>query len=430
MLIIGAGGREHAIGWKLHQSLKVNTIFFAPGNGGTAQIGKNIDLSDIGDLIAFAKENEVGLTVVGPEAPLADGIVDTFHRHKLRIFGPSKMAARLETSKAWAVEFMQRHHIPCPESYIFSDVKQAKEHIINSAWKQFVIKADGLAAGKGVVLASSKKEATQAVERMMVSKAFGDAGGKILIQEKLDGYEVSIIAFADGKTAVQMAPTQDHKRAYDGDRGPNTGGMGAYAPVGKVNASFLQSVDETILKPLMSGMREEGYPYVGAIYPGIMVTKSGPKVLEFNARFGDPETQPQMMLLESDLYNILKACTDETLSEELVQFKSGAAICVVLASKGYPGSYQTGKQIYGLESITDPDIQLFHAGTKKDGNQVVTAGGRVLAVTAYDSTLQKARDTVYEAIGAEGVHFEEMTFRTDIAWQGLKSEKQINDTSH
>ena len=422
ILIIGAGGREHAIGWKLKQSSHVNTIYFAPGNGGTAQIGKNIELTKIGDVVAFVKKNNIGLTVVGPEVPLADGIVDTFQSHGMRIFGPSKMAARLETSKAWAVEFMNRHNIPCPESYIFSDVEKAKEHISKSTWSNFVIKADGLAAGKGVVLALSKIEATKAVERMMVSKAFGDAGCKVLIQEKLIGYEVSIIAFADGKTAIKMAPSQDHKRAYDGDLGPNTGGMGAYAPVEKVDKTILSDIDEKILKPLMAGMREEGYPYVGAIYPGIMVTKDGPKVLEFNVRFGDPETQPQMMLLESDLLEILEACIDGTLTSERVQFKSGATICVVLASRGYPGSYETGAIIHGLDLITDPDIQVFHAGTKKVGDDIVTDGGRVLAVTSYGRTLQEARNKVYSAIGTNGVHFDEMEFRSDIAWQGLKNE--------
>lgn len=422
ILIIGAGGREHAIGWKLKQSSHVDTIYFAPGNGGTAKIGKNIDLAKTGDLVAFAKKNDIGLTVVGPEAPLASGIVDIFHENHVRIFGPTKMAARLETSKAWAVEFMNRHQIPCPKSYIFSDVEKAKEHIEKSSWNEFVIKADGLAAGKGVVLASSKKEATQAVESMMVSKTFGDAGGKVLIQEKLEGYEVSIIAFADGKIAVKMAPSQDHKRAYDGDLGPNTGGMGAYAPVGKVDQTLLDDVDEKILKPLMAGMREEGYPYVGAIYPGIMVTKDGPKVLEFNARFGDPETQPQMMLLESDLLEILEACVDGTLSKELVQFKLGATICVVLASKGYPGSYKTGKKIVGLESIKDPDIQIFHAGTKKVDDDIITDGGRVLAIASYGPTLQEAQENVYSVIGKNGVHFEGMEYRTDIAWQGLKNK--------
>jgi len=423
ILIIGGGGREHAIGWKLNQSPQVNTIYFAPGNGGTSQIGKNIDLTEIGDLVTFAKNNDIGLTVVGLEVPLAQGIVDTFHRHGLRIFGPSKMAARLETSKAWAVEFMQRHQIPCPESYIFSDVEKAKEHIKDSSWSSFVIKADGLAAGKGVVLASSKVKATKAVESMMISKAFGDAGGKILIQEKLVGYEVSIIAVADGKTAVKMVPSQDHKRSYDGDRGPNTGGMGAYAPVGKADAAFLKSVDETILEPLMNGMREEGYPYVGAIYPGIMVTKNGPKVLEFNARFGDPETQPQLMLLESDLLEILEACVEGTLSSELVQFKSGATMCVILASKGYPGPYKTGSVIHGLDTISNLDIQIFHAGTRKVGDDIVTDGGRVLAVTSYGSTLQEARDHVYSAIGTDGVYFDEMEFRKDIAWQGLTNTR-------
>jgi len=422
ILIIGAGGREHAIGWKLKQSSRVDTIYFAPGNGGTTQIGINIDCTKIGDLVAFAQKNNIELTVVGPEAPLASGIVDTFQSHGLRIFGPSKMAARLETSKAWAVKFMERHHIPCPESYIFSDVQQAKEYTKNSLWNSFVIKADGLAAGKGVVLALSKDEASKAVESMMISKAFGDASGKILIQEELVGYEVSIIAVADGKTAVKMIPSQDHKRAYDGDLGPNTGGMGAYAPVEKVDQTLLSDIDEKILKPLMAGMREEGYPYVGAIYPGIMVTKDGPKVLEFNVRFGDPETQPQMMLLESDLLEILEACIDGTLSSEDVQFKSGATICVVLASSGYPGSYKTGAIIHGLELITDPDIQVFHAGTKKVGDDCVTHGGRVLAVTSYGATLQAAKEKVYSAIGTHGVHFDEMEFRSDIAWQGLKNK--------
>lgn len=416
VLVIGSGGREHALGWKLRQSRSVGTLYFAPGNGGTSQPGKNIAIGvgEIQKLIDFAINHSVDLTIVGPEAPLALGIVDTFQAAGLTIFGPTQQAAKLETSKAWATEFMQRHGIPHPESVVLENVKTAQNYVREHDPREIVIKADGLAAGKGVIVPDSKEEAQEAIERMMVEKEFGVAGETIVVQERLGGPEVSVLAFCDGKIAVPLIPAQDHKRLLLGDRGPNTGGMGAYAPVRDVD---VEEIRRTILQPTVDGMREEGHPYRGILFAGLMLTPQGPKVLEYNVRFGDPETQPLMMLLESDLTPILMACIQGTLKPEMVRFRPGAAACVVLASAGYPGSSTKGVIIEGFDTVCDPSVHVFLAGTLKTRSGVVTDGGRVFGVTSYGTTIGEALKRAYGAIGPDGVHFDGMQYRSDIGKQ-------------
>lgn len=421
ILIIGSGGREHALGWKIQQSKKAGTIYFAPGNGGTSKLGINVDIAgdDVPTLLQFAQNENIHITVVGPEVPLSLGIVDEFTKHGLAVFGPSKDAAQLETSKAWATEFMKRHHIPHPESYIFKNSTEAHSQIDALLWEGFVVKVDGLAAGKGVIICKSKEEAHNAINIMMEEKKFDSAGDTVVIQEMLEGYEVSIIACADGTIAVPLLPAQDHKRAYNGDKGPNTGGMGAYCPIPFVSADLLKQIDETILQPTIQGMKEDGHIYKGMVYPGLMITKDGPKVLEYNVRFGDPETQPQIMLLESDLIEIIEACIDGNLSPELITFKKGSAICISLAAGGYPAHYKKGEEIHGLSSPLNNNVQIFHAGTLEQNGKIVTAGGRVLSVTATGETLEEAHKAAYQTIGKDGVWFEGMEYRTDIASQAL-----------
>ena len=314
---------------------------------------------------------------------------------------------------------MKRHHIPHPESYIFKDSKEAHSQINLLPWEGFVVKADGLAAGKGVIICTSKEEAHKAINTMMEDNIFDSAGDVVVIQEMLEGYEVSIIACADGTIAVPLLPAQDHKRAYNGNKGPNTGGMGAYCPVPFVSDDLIKQIDVTILQPTIQGMKEDGHSYKGMIYPGLMITKDGPKVLEYNVRFGDPETQPQMMLLESDLIEIIEACIGGNLSPELITFKKESAICITLSAKGYPTSYKKGEEIYGLSAVINDNVQVFHAGTsQKDGN-IITTGGRVLSVTATGKTLEEAHKAAYQAIGKDGIWFEGMEYRTDIASQAL-----------
>lgn len=414
VLIVGGGGREHALGWRISQSPQVEKLYFAPGNAGTSLVGENIDIGvgEIEKLKNFALKNKIDLTVVGPEASLKEGIVDEFSKTGLRIFGPSKNAAKLETDKAWAIKFMQRHNILHPESIIFNNPKDAFEFAKNSKWKKYVIKASGLAAGKGVILPNSLKEAKDAIKRIMVKKEF-DEGKKIIFQERLSGKEVSLLALTDGKTVIPMISAQDHKRVFDNDKGPNTGGMGAFAPTPTMNDKLLKTVLEKILKPTVKGMKKEGNSYQGVLYAGLMITKNGPKVLEFNCRFGDPETQPLMMLISSDFFITLKACTEGKLKKDLVIFRKGCSLCVVLSSKGYPGEYEKGKIIYGLDKIPR-DIQVFQAGTKIKNGHVVTNGGRVLGIIVYAKTIEKAREKVYSVINGKQIHFIGMHYRKDI----------------
>ncbi len=427
VLIIGSGGREHALGWKLKQSPQVKKIYFAPGNGGTEKIGENIKIAaeDIKKLLKFALTNEIDLTVVGPEAPLALGIVDVFLKKNLLIFGPTKKAALLESNKAWANKFMKKYHIPHPQSFIFSEYDKAVS-FLKTYSGLVVVKASGLALGKGVVIPKNKKEAIEAVKKIMVKREFGEAGNKTVIQEKLDGQEISILAFTDGKTIIPLLAAQDHKRIFDQDKGPNTGGMGAYAPVPLVTKKLINEINTTILKPTILGMKKEGAPYKGVLYAGLMITKNGPKVLEYNCRFGDPEVQPLLMLLRNDLLPLILACVKGRLSKQKIAFKRGSSICVVLASKGYPGHYQKGKTIDGLNIKQNHDLQIFHAGTIQNNNQTLTSSGRVLGVTGYGKNLKEAIKKVYKIIGKNGVNFEGMQYRKDIAQKALLINS-IND---
>ncbi len=422
ILIIGSGGREHALGWKLKQSNRVGKIYFAPGNGGTTQLGENVDIkaSEIEKLLQFVLRNSIGLTIVGPEAPLALGIVDLFRKNKLVIFGPTKRAAQLETSKAWAVEFMKRNNIPQPFSYPFKDYKRALKFVNSRDPLSIVIKASGLALGKGVILPQTKKDATNAIEDIMVRKIFGDAGSEIIIQERLSGPEVSLLALTDGTTIVPLVSAQDHKRIFDNDKGPNTGGMGAYAPVPFFTKQAEKEAFETILKPTITGMKKEGIPYQGVLYAGLMMTDAGPKVLEFNARFGDPETQPIMMMFKSDLFEALYACANGTLGKEKITFHRGSSICVVIASKGYPGHYDKGEIIHGLDRNYGKETVVFQAGTAMKDNYAVTSGGRVLGVTAKGKDIKSAIKNAYSIIGKKAVYFRGMRYRKDIGKKALK----------
>lgn len=417
VLVIGSAGREHALAWKLAQATSVETVFVAPGNGGTEN---NVDIGadEIDRLTQFASDRHIHLTVVGPEGPLAGGIVDAFEENGLRIFGPSQAATRLESNKAWATEFMGRHGIPHPQSQSFTDYDRALSYLSSVNPRAIVIKASGLAAGKGVILPDSREEALKTLDAMMLHEMFGEAGRRVVIQERLEGPEISVLGFSDGRTAVPLLPAQDHKRVFDGDEGPNTGGMGAIAPVTGVTPQLLEEIQRTILQPTVDGMREEGYPFRGILYAGLMLTSDGPKVLEYNARFGDPETQPLLMLLSSDLAPILRSCIEGTLRKDKVAFRSGSAACIVLTSAGYPGDYGKGQEIFGLDSIADPNVMVFHAGTIMKNNSLVTNGGRVLGVTAYGNTLSEAVNRAYTAIGLRGVHFDGMHYRRDIG-QGI-----------
>lgn len=414
VLIVGSGGREHALGWKIGQSQQVSELYFAPGNAGTALFGKNIEIGalEIDRLVRFAKDNDIILTVVGPEVPLAAGIVDAFEEEGLLIFGPTGRAALLETDKAWATAFMQRHNIPHPKSSTIGGFGEALNYVKQQGGDKIVIKATGLAAGKGVFLPKSLREAEACLKRIMINEEFGPCK-EVLIQERITGREVSQLAFSDGKTIVPLLPVQDHKRIDDGDRGPNTGGMGAFAPAA-TNKKLREEIYETILAPTIDGMRREGRIYKGVLYAGLMITARGPKVLEYNARFGDPETQPLMMLFSSDLFAVIKSCTDGTLKAKQVSFRKGAALCVVIASSGYPGKHETGKEIGGLDVKGDWNVEVFHAGTKNLNGKIVSAGGRVLGVTAYGKTMSEARKKAYLAIGKRGVHFAGMHIRHDI----------------
>ncbi|MBI4973468.1 phosphoribosylamine--glycine ligase [Candidatus Roizmanbacteria bacterium] len=416
ILIIGGGGREHALGWKLKQSSRVTKLFFAPGNGGTAQLGENVNINatNIHAILSYVQKNNIQLTVVGPEDPLSLGIVDLFEKNKLTIFGPSRLAAQLETSKVWATDFMEKYKIPHPISHTFTDFKKAIVFIKSHDVSKFVVKASGLALGKGVILPQNKKEAQDALERIMLKREFGDAGKEVLFQERLTGPEVSLMTITDGKTIIPLVSAQDHKRIFDNDKGPNTGGMGAYAPVPFMTKKLLGHIQKTILQPTIDGMKKEKIPYKGVLYAGLMITSDGPKVLEYNARFGDPETQPVLALLKSELLSLLFASIQGTLKSKRIIFYKRSSVCIVLASQGYPGSYLKGVPIQGLLQKPKKDLTIFHSGTtKKDGN-IITSGGRVLAVTASGKDMNKALQKAYSAIGKKGIYFKGMQYRKDI----------------
>jgi phosphoribosylamine---glycine ligase len=421
VLIVGFGGREHAIGWKIAQSKHVGKTYFAPGNGGTSE---NLDIkhNDIDKLLSFAKRQSNLLTVVGPEEPLALGIVDAFEKEGLRIFGPRKEPARLEISKAFAKEFMRDVDIRTPKFEIFTDPEKAKDYVINQS-RPLVIKADGLAAGKGVVVCDNADQAIAAIERMIIKKEFGPAGTKVVIEERLSGEEISIIALCDGKTLMPMAPSQDHKRAFDDDKGPNTGGMGAYSPAPVIDSYLQEKIVKDVMEPAVMAMEHRGTPFKGFLYAGIMLdeTTGKPYVLEFNARMGDPECQPIMMRMKSDLYEYLDAATDGRLElMPQIEWRDQTAVCVVMAARGYPGGYEKGKVIEGLNCNFGPHVMIFHGGTARDSQgRIVTNGGRVLGVTALGEDAKTAINNVYSAVRKIRWGKDEQYYRKDIARRAI-----------
>lgn len=422
VLVIGSGGREHAIVWKLSQSRHVDKIYCATGNAGIAEIAEciDVDLSNFDALLDFVRYEWIDLTIVGPEEPLSRGIVDVFEKEGRRILGPTKAAAQLESSKVFAKEFMKRHRIPTAEYRVFTSYLHAEDYV-RMKGAPIVIKADGLAAGKGVVVASTVDEAINALRLIMKDKAFGNAGDKVIVEDYLRGEEASFMVFTDGKTIVPMASSQDHKRVFDGDKGPNTGGMGAYSPAPVITKEVESIVMDTIMKPTIEGLRSEGIKYKGILYAGLMIDNGKPSVLEFNCRLGDPEAQPVLLRLDTDLVDICMAIADEKLSNVNIEWKDEAAVCVVLASKGYPGKYEKGKIISGFNEIkTMRDVVVFHAGTAFNNNETVTNGGRVLGVTALGKDIKAAKERAYEAV--KKIHFEGMHYRKDIADKALNKK--------
>lgn len=402
VLVIGKGGREHALAWKLSQSPRVSAVYCAPGNGGTATDAQNvpIDPGDTGSLLRFAKQNDIGLTVVGPEDPLVSGIVDTFRAAGLRIFGPTKQAARLEGSKAFAKEVMRRAGVPSAEFRVFHSPAQAEHFVLEREPRPLVVKADGLAGGKGAIVCETPEEAVEAIGRIMRKREFGRAGECVVIEEKLVGQEVSVLALTDGRTILRLESAQDHKAAFDNDEGPNTGGMGAYSPTPMLTPELSALIDETILVPTVHAMKRRRTPFHGVLYAGIMLTSQGPKVLEFNVRFGDPETQPLLLRLKSDLAELLTATADGRLGELApLEWDARPAVCVVLAAEGYPGSYMKGKLIRGLDAAAEvADSKVFHAGTIARDREILSDGGRLVGVTALGDSIADAKRHAYEVV--------------------------------
>ena len=420
VLVIGSGGREHCLVWKIAQSDRVKEIFCVPGNGGTEESATNIHIApdDIKALSDFAREKRIDLTVVGPEFALVKGIVDEFQRRDLRVFGPQQELALLEGSKVFAKKTMAKFSLATADFRIFTDEVQAANYIREKS-TPIVVKADGLAQGKGVFVCSSVEEAQEALRSTMVEKKFGDSGKSVVIEDCLTGEEVSVLVFSDGKNMVPLASSQDHKRIYEGDTGPNTGGMGAYSPAPCVTPELEQKIDSEILQPLIDGLNKEGKKYIGMLYLGLMITESGPKVLEFNVRFGDPETQAILPRLKNDLVGVMLATIEGNLDKVSLVWDQRPCICVVVASGGYPGSYEKGKEIFGLnEAAKLRDTVVFHAGTKKENEKYFTSGGRVLNVVSLGDNLEKAKAQAYRAI--EKINFEKMYFRRDIGWRALK----------
>ena len=420
ILVIGSGGREHTLAWKLAQSPKAGKLYAIPGNPGMEEIAECIDGISITDneaITAFAKEKDIGLVVVGPEVPLMNGLTDTLNAAGIKAFGPTKRAAEIEGSKAFSKGLMKKYAIPTAKYEVFTEADKARAYIEQEG-TPIVIKADGLAAGKGVIVAMTKQEAFDAVADIMEDQEFGAAGSRVVIEEFMEGEEASLLCFTDGKTICPMISSQDHKRAYDGDKGPNTGGMGTYAPAPVMTKEMAAKTYETILVPAIKAMAQEGRPYKGCLYAGLMITKDGPKVVEFNARFGDPETQVVLPLLESDLVDIMLACVDGTLAEQDIIWSDGAAVCVVVASGGYPKSYKKGFAIEGLDEAKAAGTEVFHAGTVKKDGKIVTAGGRVLGVTAKAGNIKDAVDKAYA--GVKKISFPGAFYRKDIAHRALE----------
>jgi len=416
ILIIGSGGREHALAWKVAQSPLCHELYVAPGNAGTAQWNIPYKANDFEGLVQFARERAIDLTIVGPEDPLSLGIVDNFTAAGLKIFGPTKEAAQLESSKAFAKKIMEQAKVPTARYQTFTEPAAAREYI-KEVGAPIVIKADGLAAGKGVIVAQRLEEAINGLEKLM-GGSFGSAGEKVVIEEYLEGQEVSLLCFCDGQTAVPMVAVQDHKRALDGDRGLNTGGMGTYSPPPFWTKDLEQEVIDRIALPTLKVMRERGTPFKGVLFLGLMLTEQGPKVLEYNVRFGDPETQVVMMLLKSDLLPIMEACVEGTLGQRRIEWYAETAICVVMTSRGYPGSYEKGIPLV-LPELTAENQVIFHAGTALEGGRLVSSGGRVLGVTVREESLAKARESVYKII--KQIDFPNAHYRTDIGLKGLRN---------
>jgi phosphoribosylamine--glycine ligase len=418
VLVIGNGGREHALAWKIAQSPRVERVFVAPGNAGTALEAENVDVSptDVARLVKFAQQNNVKLTVVGPELPLAKGVVDAFMDAKLRIFGPRKAAAELEGSKVFCKNLLRHADVPTADYQVFRNADHATIYLTEREDVPVVVKADGLASGKGVFVCATRAEAIDAVRRIGRNREFGDAGNQIVIEERLDGQEASVLAITDGRTIVTLPPAQDHKRAFDGDTGPNTGGMGAYCPAPVVDDNLLHLIEEQVLVPTVHAMKRGRRPFKGVLYAGLMMTNQGPKVLEYNVRFGDPECQPILMRLESDIVDLIEATVDGRLDElEPLRWDPRPSVCVVMASEGYPGSYERGLPIRGLDEAAKlPNVKVFHSGTATVDGQVVTNGGRVLAVTALGTSIPAAKLQAYTAVKC-------------IRWKGAWCRKDISD---
>jgi phosphoribosylamine--glycine ligase len=420
VLVVGSGGREHALIWKLSRSPEVTKLFCAPGNGGISDLAELVDVAadDVEALAEFAEAKEIDLTVVGPESALAKGIVDLFDKRGLRIFGPTKAAARLESSKAFAKNLMKKYHIPTGQFAVFDDPQAARAYV-RQLGAPIVVKADGLCGGKGTIVASTLSEALGAIDLLMEDRIFKQAGERVVIEERLLGEEASFIVVTDGTTVLPLLPAQDHKRLHDGDKGPNTGGMGAYAPAPVVDAAMARQIMEQVIQPTIRAMTSEGLAFKGVLYAGLMLTSDGPKVLEYNVRFGDPEIQAILPLLKSDLVPILDDAVEARLSTTQCAWEPESCVCVVLASSGYPGDFPIGKEIRGLESFKDRrDLLIFHAGTKKDKDRVLSWGGRVLNVIGLGADLDAAVKCAYEAIGRIG--FDGMSYRKDIAYRALK----------
>ena len=425
VLVIGSGGREHALAFKAAQNTKVNTVYVAPGNAGTALEPKlenvAINVEDLDGLLSFAQQNNVELTIVGPEVPLVLGVVDKFREHGLAIFGPTAGAAQLEGSKSFTKDFLARHNIPTAFYKTFEQIEPALAYIKEQG-APIVVKADGLAAGKGVIVAMTEAEAEAAVRDMLAGNAFGEAGSRVVIEEFLEGEEASFIVMVDGKNVLPFATSQDHKRAYDGDKGPNTGGMGAYSPAPVVSEEIHNRIMDEVINPTVAGMAAEGHPYTGFLYAGLMIAADGtPKVIEYNCRFGDPETQPIMLRLQSDLVSLIEAANRQELGRTEINFDPRAAVGVVLAAKGYPGSYPKGDAISGLKVNYPQGEKVFHAGTKQQGEDIVTAGGRVLCATALGDTVTAAQQRAYELV--KEINWDGVEYRTDIAHHAIRRER-------
>ncbi|MCX8072653.1 MAG: phosphoribosylamine--glycine ligase [Candidatus Binatia bacterium] len=420
VLVVGGGGREHALAWKIRQSPLVEQVYCAPGNAGIAQVAELVPIAadDVAGLLRFARERGIDLTVVGPELPLTLGIADEFAAAGLRVFGPTRDAARLESSKAFAKEFMRRWNVPTGYFSVFDSPDEAKRFVAEVG-VPIVVKADGLAAGKGVIVCHTMKEAEQAIDEILVARLFGDAGSRVVVEEYLEGEEVSFILLTDGVSVLPFPSSQDHKRLLDGDQGPNTGGMGAYSPTPALTPEMQARVMADIVLPTIHGLRSSKIEYCGVLYAGLMLTEGGPKVLEFNARFGDPECQPLMMRLQSDLVDLLSACVEGRLHDVAPLWDERAAACVVLAAAGYPGAVEKGRVIYGLDEARElADVMVFHAGTARRQDHYVTNGGRVLGVTALGRDVADAVDRAYAAVSR--IHFDGMQFRRDIGRQAIK----------